>query len=305
MYKVDTKDAKNSRYRRTAARAKARKIAARDERLKRQIHSWFVEPLRNAISANERYIDEAKDRFQSKVENVILEFRKLQHHIQLLENGRDANIKEQVSAVMLTCRTELEEKCSNIERDLNEQSETSKKFMEEFKREQSRLRNDLNALTEKAGKRLNGMENAISDYSGIWTSFHKLEADFSGYVSQENQRETYTKRLEILVKDMEGRNWPWRPNMDRSPSPNSASIAWASHNSSHDAIRAIHDEDWRPWSTSGPVKPSPPSSRPSSARYKREQATKAPAACSAGSGASAARSRPSSARGRRQQVACA
>merc|ERR1711953_841663 len=100
---------------------------------------------------------------------------------------------------------------------------------------------------------------------------------FTTFASEEERREQINRRLTILVKDMEDRNWPWRKNMDRSPSPGSDRNR--DRIADLDALSAVGPEqnDWKLWPSRGPVKPAapgsarptPPPSRPASARYQR------------------------------------
>merc|ERR1712139_257059 len=136
----------------------------------------------------------------------------------------------------------------------------------------------------------------------------KLIADFDTWVSCETARETYTRRLEWLVRDMEGRVWPWRPNMDRSNSPprNEDAIGqWNFVNFADDVNELMPPQSSgimkaSPDTSHGPTpplsaRPTPPTSRPSSARFRGRDPGRANPNPPAATSSAAGRIRPSSA----------
>jgi len=241
------------------------------------------------------------------------ECQKMQERIQVLERNRDTMIKDQVKTVLSACQNEVEAVRLNIERTLRDQGDQTKALMERLRHEHDEQKAGLKSFSAAIERRIERIEPIIPDYQETSHTLYKLKQDFETYVNNEREREVFSRRLEILVKDMESRNWPWRPNMDRSPSPpreTSAptSVALGGAGGATAPAGVYEVNDWRPWPTNGPVRPTPPSSRPSSARSRRpppgiENTTYRSASTSgmssAGSGLAVARVRPSSARGPR------
>jgi hypothetical protein len=123
----------------------------------------------------------------------------------------------------------------------------------------------------------------------------RLTKDFQSFVDLQGQRDAYTRRLELLLKDIEDRVWPWRKKMekDRSPSPPADGISPLATYDPFDRSNSpppAHGErpEWLPWPPRGPctstsrtspptsagpsaapsARPTPPTSRPSSARFR-------------------------------------
>merc|ERR1712176_1211540 len=118
-------------------------------------------------------------------------------------------------------------------------------------------------------------------YRDTQKNVNKLKADFANFASSDEQRESANRRLLVVVKDMEDRIWPWRPNMDRSQSPPPCEER-ANRRRELETSRELDASgqdvgERKLWPSRGqvkaqgesPTKPTPPSSRPASAPFRR------------------------------------
>eukprot|EP00928_Gymnodinium_smaydae_P073386 TRINITY_DN56595_c0_g1_i1.p1 TRINITY_DN56595_c0_g1~~TRINITY_DN56595_c0_g1_i1.p1 ORF type:complete len:350 (-),score=41.99 TRINITY_DN56595_c0_g1_i1:230-1219(-) len=253
-------------------KAKARRLAQKEEKMKAKLDAWIAAPLRTLITNSEQINSEFTQQLQTKVTSLTDECRKLQHRINMLESTQETRITDQVSTAL---NSYLDKECIRsrlvtVEREVAQQDLELKRVLEMSRQELLKLSEDAKTFQEITVRRLDRLEDS-PEIQHTAESLQKLTQEFVSYVSGENEREVLTRRLEYLVKDMEARNWPWRPNMDRSQSPPRG--------------RDFGKTEWRPWPANGPVRPqsaatsalflsdsgsrltaSPPMSRPSSAR---------------------------------------
>jgi hypothetical protein len=211
----------------------------------------------------------------------------------------------------------------SIEQRINEVPHEVNELKDKIFDDHERQRQEFVAFESSCARRLKELEQKLSLAKESNNALQTLTLDFENYVNKENTREEYIRRLEAMVADMEKRVWPWRPNMDRSASPpprEERMATWQPANADGSAR-----PDWMPWATYGktmsptastvapspPIsaRPTPPTSRPSSARVTgrnrdssygnnsavRRSSNPSAQPASSGSGFAAARVRPSSA----------
>lgn len=240
------------------------------------------------------------------------------------EKNLDKMIKDEVGAALARQWHKDESGRSALERQIQHLSDELSTLKDKVFDSHDASNRAISALQESTSKIHKDMEYHASKLGESRNTLDKLVADVDAYCSNDEQQKTYIQRLELLCKDMEGRVWPWRPNMDRSKSPpprEEEIVTWQQGNAFGDKT------GWLPWPPSGPVKisrnispgrtppssvqPTPPSSRPSSARYRGREPTTARRGFSrsdsnpVGSGCAAVKgARPSSARSQRSTPLC-
>lgn len=314
----------SSRQARTATRTKVRAKVAREERLKAQVEGWVGAPLRASIRANETAVGDLNRQLQVMETDLMAENRKVRDRVHALDNSLSQIVKDEISAAMTLFKSTSEQGRVHLETQVGETSAELRRLKETVSQENEKFKAAFTAMEVSMARRLEDLEHFTRDYKESRDSLHKLAADFRTYVEDQSQRDVYAKRLEFLVKDMEKRVWPWRPNMDRSQSPPPRQDFYDS------TTQCLQDGniEWLPWPSNGPVKtekcsgstsqvsphhsppasarPTPPSSRPNSARFRGRDASAAGSAVAAvrggvnpPAGASSRSARPQSARSAR------
>lgn len=202
---------------RAQARAKSAKAKARDADLKSKIESWCGSKLRAAIEVNTNRISDLTVRIEAQEALSHQEQQKLAVSMKSFDEKIERLLREQPKPFSMMA--EAERRSDALEHELQQRSEALRSTQEGIQKQLAKLQKDVQTFSERASNSLKSFELSTADYPDTKIKLQKLRADFEGYVRQEEQRTAYNKRLEFLVKDMEDRNWPWRPNMDRSNSP--------------------------------------------------------------------------------------
>lgn len=202
---------------RAQARAKSAKAKARDADLKSKIESWCGSKLRAAIEANTNLISDLTVRVEAQEALSNQQQHKLDVSVESIEKRLEKILKEQAKPFAI--QFEAEKRSEKLEQEFVKRSEALRSAQEGIQKQLAKLQKDVQTFSQHASTSLKSLELSTSDYPDTKMKLQRLRADFEGYVRQEEQRTVYNKRLEFLVKDMEDRNWPWRPNMDRSNSP--------------------------------------------------------------------------------------
>lgn len=290
---------------------------------------WVGERIRQTLSATESLLSELTARMEAKENNAIHEYQNLQSSIRTFEEKLRTSIRDQaIPLAMQACRDELGVQRAQMDTELRSQIDMVVANTRDIREQQEKQTKDFQAFREDTDRRITVFEK--SGWREGRDALQNLETQFTNYVAAENERETFTRRLEVLVKDLESRNWPWRTHMDRGGSPDahdSGAVRSASPNLRDPAkycgeLAPQEAGPWRPWPTRGPLRPVPPtsrpsppsslptsrtSSRPSSAGRKRTEATQdgfqrvnSVSTSSVSSGIP--RARPSSARERRPEA---
>eukprot|EP00440_Ansanella_granifera_P001454 gb/GFBE01001565.1/.p1 GENE.gb/GFBE01001565.1/~~gb/GFBE01001565.1/.p1 ORF type:complete len:331 (+),score=48.11 gb/GFBE01001565.1/:1-993(+) len=307
---------------RNAARAKAKRERDRLEKLRLQVDEWVGEKIHNCIASNENLLAELTARIEAKENHTAKEYSKLKETIDTLTAGLDGRVQDiAVPIALRTCRMEMEISYSDSQKKLSDQLEVLTTKVAECREGQAKLRQDLEGFQYSAGVRFAQLEQTATDQRDAKATLQKLEVEFQGYLNEEDKRDAYAHRLEVIVKDLEERTWPWRVRMDRSGSPNGRGMERSPSptqgedlaDGCNEQLRPHEISRWRPWPTNGPVKPTAPlargPSRPSSARQHRpvsqdplqsfnfnpKHSRSTNSVASAGSGMAAARVRPPSA----------
>lgn len=323
--------ADSSRAVRTQTRQKARAKIAREQRLKAQVDAWFGKPLRDAVNSQAETVSDVSRHLQVIKTDLAIEVRSVKERVAYLEKHVSKIIAEEIEVVLAPMRINNQQICSNHERKLASLCEDMRHFKDTMAQERDKQKLEFGAFEVSTATRLEDAEHTTRSFQDSKRMLEKLSDDFESYVLNETQREVYTRRLEFVVKDMEARVWPWRPNMDRtdspppredrspppredrSPPPREDRIAaWqvASGLDGQTEASWPAGSQQRGWEEStegfimaspGPsppvsARPTPPTSRPSSARFRGRdpghmQAGTARAKSAAGSGRAAARPR--------------
>jgi len=288
-----------SRVGRTAARDKVRARVAREEKLKAQVYHW-CNPLKNSVEQQSQSVQEISRAFHSKEVDLMLATQTARDRISDFEKNLEKMIKDEVGAAITRQSMKDESGRSTLERQIVHLSEELSGLKDKVLESQDSNKRAVSALLETTARSHKNIEYYAVKLGESRNMVDKLISDFNAYCSNDHQQKAYIQRLEVLCKDMEGRVWPWRPNMDRdkSPPPREEEIVSCQQGSA-----SGEKTEWVPWPPSGPVKssrtvspgrsttastvqptpppsrpssaqPSPPSSRPSSARFRgREPAT--------------------------------
>lgn len=278
-----------SRLARTAQRERSKRNASKDEKLKAKVEVWVGERIRQTLSSTESLLSELTARMEAKENSAIHEYQKLQSSIQTFEEKLRTSIRDQaLPLAMQACRDELAVQRAQIDSELRSQIDLVVANTRDVREQQQKLTKDFQAFREGTDRRIVVFEK--SGWQEGRDTLQNLEARFTDWVAAENDRDMFTRRLEAIVKELEGRTWPWRTHMDRSGSPDahdSGAVRSASPNSRHPAKHSgegapQHFDCWRPWPNRGPIRPVPPTprrspptsrpgSRPSSAGRKRSE----------------------------------
>jgi len=315
-----------SRLARTKRRQAVRARKAREERLKAQIESWIGTPLRRTISAVEERVADSCTQFEIKHTELSLENRKLRERMQVLEKELESATNE-VANAMAAVRNEGDQiRLRTIERQIDESISGLKHLRDELAQEREEQLGRVHVFEATTVQRLDDAERNVKGRA-TREELENLVRELRSYISEESVREEFVRRYGNLLKDMEARVWPWRPNMDRSQSPPSPSkdeedLDDIKGHMAHIVPSKDARAAWTPWPSRGPVKPTPfssicttpsasarptpPTSRPSSASYQaraddvgfRHGNIRPMSASSAGSGLAAARSDRGPSRGR-------
>eukprot|EP00930_Biecheleria_cincta_P025475 TRINITY_DN18140_c0_g1_i1.p1 TRINITY_DN18140_c0_g1~~TRINITY_DN18140_c0_g1_i1.p1 ORF type:complete len:273 (+),score=51.68 TRINITY_DN18140_c0_g1_i1:67-885(+) len=215
---------------RAQARAKSAKAKAREADLKSKIEAWCGSKLRAAIEANTSLIGDLTARVEAQEALSHQEQQRLDVSMESFQQQLEKLQREQAKPREIA--SEAERRANALEQELQQRSEVLRLAQENIQKQLAKLQKDVQSLSEHASNRFKSLELSTSDYPDTKNRLQRLRAEFEGYVRQEDQRAVYNKRLEFLVKDMEDRNWPWRPNMDRSSSPHYSLLRNASPASS-------------------------------------------------------------------------
>jgi len=215
---------------RAQARAKSAKSKARDADLKSKIESWCGSKLRAAIEVNTNLIGDLTARVAAQEALSHQEQQQLDVSMKSFGEKLETLLKEQ--AKPFDRAAEAERRADALEHELQQRSEVLRSAQEGIEKQLAKLKNEVQTFSGHASSCLKSLEFSTSDYPDTKIKLQRLRTEFEGYVRQEEQRTVYNKRLEFLVKDMEDRNWPWRPNMDRSNSPHYSLVRNASPASS-------------------------------------------------------------------------
>jgi len=271
---------------RAEARARAAKAKARDAELEAKVEAWFGGKLRAAILANEECLKELTVKVEAQGRQLQDENCKLREAVNVLEKKLDAAIAEHAKPIARM--EEMEKRFSKIDSQLQQKCNALKSAVDDQQTQFTKLRQEYQLFTKSASDRLHILERRVADYPEKKATLQKLKADYDEYVMGEQQRTAYNRRLEFLVKDMEERNWPWRPNMDRSNSPHVKLLRGTAPTNDGPSQEMIDEGLSKLWLSNG-------QSRPPSREYPMPTLLQAPSV-SAGSGLAAARSRPKSAK---------
>lgn len=265
---------------RAQARAKSAKAKARDADLKSKIESWCGSKLRATIEVNTNLISDLTARVAAQEALSHQEQQKLDVSMKSFGEKLEKLLKEQ--AKPFDRPAEAERRADALEHELQQRCAVLRSVQEGIEKQLAELKKEVQTFSGNASSRLKSLEFSTSDYPDTKIKLQRLRAEFEGYVRQEEQRTVYNKRLEFLVKDMEDRNWPWRPNMDRSNSPHYSLVRNASPASSEVSAEVYQNS-----------RPAKTLLETASAGNSLKQPQLLPPNVSAGSGLSAVRSRPS------------
>lgn len=273
-----------SRAGRTAARNKVRARVAREQRLKDQVQNW-CNPLKNAVDANDRKVQEMSREFNAKEVDLRIATQTAKDTVTNFEKHLEKLIKDEVNAAVTRRLHQDETGLSALHRQFSTLSGDLSLLKDKVLESHEKNKLAISALQDSAAKAHKDIEHNAVKLADARSILDKVAADVDTYCRNDEQQKAYILRLEMLCKDMEGRVWPWRPNMDRSKSPpryEDEMVAVPQYNAPGEK------NEWLPWPPNGPVKPdktltrtasparsppasvqpTPPSSRPSSARYR-------------------------------------
>lgn len=235
--------------------------------MKAKVEVWVGDRIRQTLSSTESLLSELTARMEAKENGAIQEYQNLQSSIRTFEEKLRTSIRDQaIPLAMQACRDELAVQRAQIDSELRSQIELAKANMREIKAEHEKQGKNFKTFCEETDRRIAVFEK--SEWREGRDALRSLEAQFAKYVTEEKEKDILTRRLEVLVKDLESRNWPWRPHMDRGGSPgpdDSGAVRSHSPTSRDPAKHCVEGQDagWRPWPTRGMIRPVPPTSRPS------------------------------------------
>lgn len=259
-----------SRSARAVQRERAKAQAARDEKLKAKVEGWVGDRIRQTLFSTESLLSELTARMEAKENGAIKEYQNLQSSIRTFEDKLRTSIRDQaIPLAMQACRDELVVQRAQIDSEIRSQIELAKANVCEIKAEHEKWGKDFQTFREETDRRIAVLEK--SEWREGRDALRNLEAQFAEYMIEEKEKDILTRRLEVLVKDLEGRNWPWRTHMDRggSPGPDDSGAVRSNSPSSRDPAKhcvEMAGQDagsWRPWPPRGTFRPVPPASRPS------------------------------------------
>lgn len=239
----------SSREKRTLVRTKARARMAHEEKIKALVDT-FCRPLATTISAQSQSVSDLSLELKRKESDLRSELQKVSERVQRIEQNLPTIIKEEVEVSLAPFRKLESERRMVTENKVHDLSLAATKLTEELTYAMEKLRTDLKNLSEKIPARLEPLEELGSTYAQTKEKLDKLHADYTDYVSKQQDRDARNHMLEMMMKDMEGRLWPWRPNMDRSQSPQHSPRSASPPREPWDERR-----DWLPWPKLGPIKP--------------------------------------------------
>lgn len=301
---------------RAKARQQARAKASQNEKLKSQIDSWFGIPLRRAVKAIEDSVVEVTKQLAVKEDGIMTDVRDLQDRMKRVDVDLDKTVKEEVVNQMSLVlesnehsRKILECQVSKVATDLKESEARREKFVDDFI-----------TFERNCSASLEDMEHVMKDANESRETLLKLSQDFYEFANNLNQKQVYEQRLEFLVQHMASCayapaaircNSPQQKDRSKSLDRNAASTR-SQYVDPNAASWQVKDgkAEWLPWPTpskqanaptAGSIRPSPPASRPSSARYRGNRGhegdggARPVSASSAGSGLAAARGGPNTA----------
>lgn len=288
--------APTSRLARTKVRQKVRARKAREDRLRASVETWLGAPLRSKIADLEHTVVDLSEQLQIRLSDSEAQHKKLRDHVQPLEGQVDNALKEVANAVFSFRNSSDQARFRTIERNIAESNMEVKELREKMVQDAEAQDSQFEDFATKTAQRLADAEVSITHFRHTRAALDDITTRFNDYLAIESERETFMRRYEYLVKDMEARMWPWRPGMDRSESPPPKEDRESYRNEPFDTR-----SPWMVWPAGRSLKatpstsigsysarPTPPTSRPSSARYGRPTS-----ASSVGSGFAAARGRSS------------
>lgn len=279
-----------TRNARTTTRKKVRLRQTKEAKWKAQVDAWVGVPTRNALTVQAQSLTDVSSTIISRQHESVREVKALSERVKHLETNMDRMVKEQVSVVMSTFRETNSQALLELEHRITEMSRVDPNLKDKFFEEQEKQKLEHSAFEKSANRRFEAIEAATKDVGETKSTLWELRVDFDEFHRGDSQREAYTQYLEAFVRDMEKRVWPWREHMDRSKSPPAEERMelWQPTEIQGAGI------GWMPWPTHGPVKatalasscpstrppsdaptpcasvrPTPPTSRPSSAHQNR------------------------------------
>jgi hypothetical protein len=274
-----------SRVGRAAARERNRKRAAREERLRTQVQTW-CNPLQKEVAAQSLSVQEISRENHGKIVDLMVASKTAIDRITSLENNLEKLIKDEVESVMARRFNKEASNLSTVERQIIHLSEGLAHLREKVLASQEAHKQAVTDLQESAARSRKDIDYNATRLAESSNTLDKLVSEFDIYCRNDEQQKNYIQRLEMLCKDLEARVWPWRPNMDRSKSPpprEDELVVWQPSNAVGERA------EWMPWPANKEVKagrpmspgrtppcsvqPTPPSSRPSSARYRGREPT--------------------------------
>lgn len=289
-----------SRVARTKLRTKQRIKEAREGKLKAQVDSWFGAPLRDALAGQAQSVKDVSKMLCEKESNLISETRGVSERVTRLERSLGKIVKDEVRAVINTFQSSSDKVATNLECRLAEACRDIDEVKDIISRNSAKLERDFRVFEVSSAQRLEDLEHTSSQLQNSKATVENLTVEFDNFIGQLHEREAHTRRLEVLIKDMESRVWPWRKHMDRSNSPprrdaqgclvpdEDRIMPWQSACMQDESLS--ERPQWAPWppykgladvdavkasptSSHGPTppasaRPTPPTSRPSSAHYR-------------------------------------
>lgn len=298
-------EGKKNRQQRTQARLRAKTKALRADEHFAKLESAIGAPLRQAIANQTQSIASLEAKVKMQDTDLMKDMQGRMAHF---ECDLNKIIRDEVEAAMAPYRKSMEQLRSSLEKQFAALHPEVKHLRISMFQEQDKQKLAVSAIELSIARRLEELEldNATRKTEESKHMLSNLIVDFDNYVGKENERELYTRRLEVLVKDIEQRVWPWRGKRDRSGSPppmtsDERGTGWRAmidgsrspplcaleqEINTDDEKKQLQGPSWMPWPTNGIVqakaspatshgptpppsaRPTPPTSRPSSARFR-------------------------------------
>lgn len=275
----------SSRDRRTRARNKVRAKIAQEERMK-HIAESCCKPLNIELINQGKRVQDINDQFSSKESELRGEVQKTVERVLAFETNLVATVKAEVERALVPHRKFQDERMINMDIKVNENTRLLGKVNYELPKSFASMKSEFETFASHESIRLESLEKAAKEQREAKRKLDKLHDDYTEYVKQQVDRDARTHVLEAMMKDMEGRLWPWRPNMDRSPSPPRDGTEWkewANHWPRYGPVKPENKFAMKAlkrtaaMSPMTPPTPSPPesrpNSRPTSAVYRESEST--------------------------------
>lgn len=293
---MDRTEGKKKLEQRTRARLRAKQKALRAENQFEQLESAIGGPLRQAIANQSQSIVNLDAKVKVQETDLMKDMQGVRDRMVHFECDLNKIIRDEVEAAMIPYRKSMEQLRSSLEQQFAALPPEVKHLKISMFQEQDKQKLAVSTIELSIARRLEELENTTRNVEESKDILSTLIVDFDNYVGKENERELYTRRLEVLVKDIEQRVWPWRVKRDRSGSPPPGDekctgwramidgsrsppvcalekcAAWQVINTD-DEKKQLQGQSWIPWPTNGIVQTKaspatshgptpPPSARP-------------------------------------------